>query len=150
MRKREAVVVIKGYAREEDENKADRRTYARIAKLVEDGQYKKAFAAYQNADTFVRERFSEDVVAFLGIKAAGGARRIVAKVRLTGTKKVFNEKLGPGVVGSVVLEIAKNASDEDVAMAVLDAHNEILDKFVEVVLEENGEECGVLKLKKER
>ena len=134
MNDKKAAAAIRKVAKGEDA--VDKRVMLEIARLVESGKHKDAEKVYRNADTFVRDGIPGQVVAHITINASGGERVIIAKVRLKGTKKVFKEELGPGVIRLQELGFPKNISDDDLAMALVRTEEEILEDAVEVIFEE--------------
>ena len=62
-RRLEIVASIREYAK--SENKHDRPTWRRIAKLLEQEKYKEAYEEFRHADTYVRDGFSGEQRRFI-------------------------------------------------------------------------------------
>ena len=109
-----------------------------IARLVERYDWKAAWKKLRHLDTFMRELFPDDVYTFLESKNAGKMRVIKATVLAKGSKKVFNEELGPGVLAVVTMQVPEGRTDTQMAMMVMHQEEAILKDLFEVKWSDEG------------
>jgi hypothetical protein len=120
------------------ESSYDKPCLNKLAKLIEQGRQKDAYACYRDMDTFVRDGVPEEVIQFISLNRKVGKRIVRAQVKLVGngSKKVFNPKLGAGVIYECTLEYPGDMTDAEVSVCANSMHNEILREIVTVELKE--------------
>lgn len=115
------------------ESKPDAKDMRELANLIAKGEKKIAYKFFKGMDTFVREGVPEEVFAHLCANRAGGKKKIItASVKIKGCNIVFKEELGVGVISMVELEFPIDATDTEMAMALLDQKESLIEGAVEV------------------
>jgi hypothetical protein len=115
------------------EKRDDATEMRKLAKLVESGKGKAAYKAFRGLDTYVREGIPDEAMVFINTERAGGKKKsIVVRVKAKRAKKEFKKGLGVGVLFQCSLEFPADATDEEMAMAVVNQEKDILDRVVEV------------------
>jgi len=113
------------------ESTSDAKDMLQLAQMIKKGQHKEAYEFYRSLDTFVREGIPEKAIVYLSLNQSKTRKVIDIALKFKGCKKIFKKGFKPGVLFRAELEFSGNATDEQIAMGLLEQERRLIKELIE-------------------
>jgi len=113
------------------ESTSDAKDMRQLAQMVKKGKYKEAYKFYRSLDTFVREGIPEKAIVYLNLNQSKTRKVVDVALKLKDCKRIFKKGFNPGVLFTAELEFSGNATDEQIAMGLIEQERRIIKDLIE-------------------
>jgi hypothetical protein len=116
------------------ESPCDKKEMRKLAKLIQDGKNKEAYKFFHSMDTFVREGVPEKVYQYIMLNRVKSRKFVDVTVKLRGCKEKIGTKegFGAGEIFKAAFEFPGNASNEEIAIGIMNTEKKIIEDLIEI------------------